>query len=1350
MKTVRGKFYLFMLISLLSVPLYGQQVLFRNYTVAEGLSANTVRAIVQDNQGFLWFGTKNGISRFDGYQFKRYQFNKNKPGSLGNNFIHALCRADSTHIWIGTENGVYILDLSTELFDPLPGLEGNAVFDILRDSKGNTWITTRLNGLYKIAPGSRQLQLVGNREKGNGPLTSRHLTQLAEDNNGHIWIGTYGYGLDVLDPASMRVTNYNTGNGLTSNYVIAVYKDGNGRIWSGTFTRGVSMYDPQTRSFTSYHKNSSPAINDDIVRGISQPEPGKIFIGTEKGLNILDEATGAISSYQNHPADPFSISDNSVYRIYPDRNGTTWIGTYFGGVSYFRPGGSAFELYYPTGNTGTLTGRAVSCFLEDEPGKFWIGTEDGGLQYFDSRTKVFRQYPFLPRQPKLAYHNVHALLKDGQGRLWIGLFAGGINRYDPATGAMRQYLQQSSDPHSLLGNHIFSLYQDKEGIIWVGTDQGLNKYDSATDGFIRFKEPGLYNTIVYDMLEDASRNLYVATYNNGLYILNKRTDQWHNISNQTKGGALATNKLICLHDDNNGHLWIGTDGGGLHKLNKRSGKMTVYDQTNGIDANVIYSLQEDDEARLWMGTNNGIYSLAMGTGQFHHFSQKDNLQSAQFNYKSALKAADGSILMGGVKGFNLFRPEKVADVRHDYTVIITGFQLFNKEVAPGPESVLSQSINYTNRIRLAHDQSVFSFEFTGIGFTTPEKVRYAYRMKGFDEDWNFVGNERKATYTNLSPGSYTFMVKAGLDDNSLSSQSIDITIIISPPFYKTTLAYILYCLLAILAGWLGYRYFVAYHRRRNAAKLERMKIREEQDFYARKIEFFTMMAHEIRTPLSLIIAPLEKLLTVNRWQGEEQEQLKIMDDNASRLMSLVNQLLDFRRIESDAYEIHPEEIELVSLVQAVYSRFSSLPYQQGIEFSMSTRINRLPMVADPEVLNKILSNLLINAFKFTRSRVNIRINELNQDNDQAYCSVSVEDDGIGISSADIQHIFKKFFTTTSGNYAYHNLGGSGIGLALASSLAEKHGGRLLVESRQEVKTIFTLELPYFLPASGEPVLPEPEDTGAEADTSSTILVVEDDTTLLDFISKTLRGEGFRVEKAHNGKEALEKIDQQSIDLVLSDVMMPGMDGFELCRKVRNDVAISHLPFVLLTARSNQEAEIEGVESGADAFISKPFKWKHVMAVVKNLLETREKLRLKFSEQPGINAEQLTSNPRDKEFIERILAIIGQRITDPQLSVEELGKELSMSRSNLHKKLKALSGMGPNELIRLIRLKHAAKLLAARQHTVAEVAYLSGFSSPSYFTKCFQQQFKVTPKEFAERQPGQARPDFDQDINLEQP
>jgi signal transduction histidine kinase/DNA-binding response OmpR family regulator/streptogramin lyase len=1014
-----------------------------------------------------------------------------------------------------------------------------------------------------------------------------------------------------------------------------------------------------------------------------------------------------------------------------------WVGTYFGGANYFNEKGSAFELYYPATESGSLSGRVVSSFLEDEPGKFWIGTEDGGLFYFNNATKTFEKYPFLPKQQKLSYHNIHSLLKDRKGNIWIGIFAGGVNVYNPQTGQVRYFTHQTENINSLNSNNVFCIYQDKDGEIWVGTDKGLDLFNSDQQNFTRVLQEGTTNTIIYDIYEDDNRTLWFATYNNGLVHYNKKTEQWGRIAVEDGDNLLASNKLVCLHDDHKGNLWIGSDGGGLHKYNFKTGQVKLYDSKNGINSNVIYGVQQDGAGLVWITTNNGIYSIEPETDKIRHFTHQDNLQSRQFNYKAFYKGADGKLFAGGIAGFNAFYPEKLPATTPAIHVSFTNFQLVNKDVvlseSHGP---LTKQINYTDRLVLTHDQSVMSFEFAALNFNVPEKISYAYKMEGFDPDWNYVGGQRKATYTNLSPGTYTFKVKATANDSDWNAPESAMVLVIKPPFYRTTVAYLVFILLALAAAYGIYKYSANYIRRQNQIKLERLHNKEEQEFYARKIEFFTVMAHEIRTPLSLIIAPLERLLASKEWQKEEKEQLTVMDENAERLMGLVNQLLDFRRIESNAYDIRKEEVEVVSLVQSIYSRFLSLPYQKDIEFTMSTKVNRLQLQADPEVLNKILSNLLINAFKFARKRVNIAIVDvIRTESGDARICISVEDDGIGIPPADIKNIFNKFFTTARGHHEYHNLGGSGIGLALASSLAEKHGGRLLVESKEEVRTVFTLEIP-FTPAESLQTATDTDDhEGLPLDDSQpVILVVEDDISIQRFLARSFRSGGYNVLKANNGKAAMELIAANTVDLVVSDIMMSEMDGLELCRSVKTNIDYSHIPFVLLTARGNSEAELQGIETGADAYIMKPFKWKHIAAIVRNLLDSREKLRVKFSEQPNSDISVLATNSRDKQFMEKVVSIIEERIIDSQLSVEELSKDMAMSRSSLHKKLKSLSGYVPNELIKLVRLKHAARLLQTGNNSIAEIAYMTGFSSPSYFSKCFQQQFKLTPKEYADKKP----------------
>lgn len=1305
------------------------QPLIRTYSVMDGLTSNTVWSITQDQQGFMWFGTKNGINRFDGYNFKAYQFNKKRPGSLGNNFINVIVPVGPKSLWVGTQGGVYIFDQEKENFRFLEEIGRKGIYDILKDRKQNIWIATRSAGLYRYAAGTGRLT---NYKAGSlrNPISSNHIRKLAEDKHGRIWLATFGKGIDVLDAEGKLLNNHSSKNSqLFSDQLLTMYCDRTGDIWAGTFGGGLTRFDTKLNRSENFKKEDG--INDNIVRSICEPTPGKIYVGTEKGVNILNLADRRISSVVRKASDPLSLSDNAIYSIYPDREGGVWIGTFFGGVNYLKEKSSGFEHYHSTAEPSTLNGNAVSSFLEDKPGMFWVGTEDGGLNYFNSYTKTFQRYPFHSGQEKLSYNNIHALFKDRQDRIWIGTFAGGLNIYDPRNGSVTTYRNSLSNEFTISSDNVYSIYEDREQTIWVGTTNGINKYDAKNNRFIRIKNPELDENIIYDIYEDHTATMWFATHDNGLIWWNKPSGKWGKYQSNSKN-SLSSDKITCILDDHAGNLWIGTDGGGLNRFNFKRKSFDVFEEGSGMEANVIYGLVQDNNKQLWISTNNGIYHFIPGQNSFRFYSTWDNLQSRQFNYKAAYKSSSGKIFFGGIKGFNAFYPDSIRNYEPVQKIVITNFMLFNREPVVGQkDSPLDTTINYSKEIELSYDQSVISFEYVAMSYLAPNKAKYAYKMEGFDKDWNYVGTLRKATYTNLPPGHYVFSVKTSGNDGSWGQEASKITVIVRPPLYRTAVAYLIYLFLLILGFVLVRRYLLAQARKKNLIRLERVRSRKEKEFYAQKIEFFTAMAHEIRTPLSLIIAPLEKLLgSKNLKAPDEQKQLSVMEENANRLLTLVNQLLDFRRIESEFYKIKKENVELLTLIHNIYSRFSAIPYQNNVEFSMATKVNNLMVQVDPEAFTKILSNLLSNAFKFTRTKVKIFIDKPESTPDgKHFFSISVEDDGIGIPGSELENIFSKFFKITSGHHNYSNLGGTGIGLALAKALIEKHDGKLEVFSTEHVNTIFKLSIPYV--TYHELSLPE-QDTQDGGDEKFQILVSEDDLSLNEFICTGLKSEGYRVFSSSNGDEALRCIEEQRIDLILSDIMMPVMDGMELVTHIKSDINFSHIPIILLTARSNSESEISAIEEGADAYIVKPFKWKHLAAVIKNLLDSRAMMHEKFSRQPFALAHSLTTNNRDQKFMEKVLEIIEKRITDPQLSVEQLSRELTMSRSSLHKKLKTLSGHVPNQFIRLIRLKKAASLILINEYTISEISHLVGFNSHSYFSRCFIQQFKLSPTEFLEK------------------
>lgn len=1313
---------------------FGQNIHFRNYSVIDGLNSNTIWNIMQDQQGFMWFGTKNGLSRFDGYHFRNYQINSlaTKNKSYGSSFIHSVCLIDDVTLWIGTEEGVFSFDLATEQYSKVTSIRDDLVFTILKDSKNGIWIGTKANGLYYFnSKNSIPINYQSQKDEINS-ISLNQIRRLAEDKEGNIWIGTFGEGIDIFNPITKKFTNIragNTANDISNNYIISLYTDKKGNVWIGTFAGGLNVYDIDTKSFKVYKHAGANSLSDDIVRAIYHKDDSTIYIGTEKGLNILNTKTNKINVYKKNLSDRSSLSDNAVYSIFEDDEGGMWVGTYFGGVNYFPSQSSAFNLFYDIGATNGLSGSAVSCFLEDKPGYLWVGTENGGLNYYDVKKGLFKQYPFSAGQEPLSYNNIHALYKDINGNIWVGTFSGGLNILNPKTGKVKKYFYTKDDESSLSSNSVYTIYEDRKGKVWVGTVKGLNIYDPKTDSFTRVHDMDLGNSCIYNVYEDIYGTIWVATYEQGLLGFNRYTNKWMRYDQNPSANAITSNKVIALMDDGKGNLWLGTDGGGLNRFNISSKKFENYGSEVGI-SNVVFGILQDESGIIWCSTNNGIIKFDPNQKKSWRYTNKSQLQSTLFNYNAYLRTSDGLMCFGGIYGFNTFHPRKVSAEPLSHRIAFTNFKLFNKEVnITEKSSPLDALLNFSDKINLSYEQSVISFEYAALHYKNPYSIHYAYKMDGFDEDWNYVGAQRIATYTNLPIGSYIFKVKSTDLHGNWNDDYIEIPVVINPPWYRTTIAYVFYVIFFVGCIYVLRNFLRKRQDLKNQARLDRMQIQQEKEFYNQKIEFFTTMAHEIRTPLSLIMAPLEKLKDDENITLQMQSQLQVMEDNTERLRSLIDQLLDFRRIESDIYTIRKEKMELVTYIQSIYAHFSPMANQKGIRFALSTDINELQLYADPEALHKILSNLLINAFKFTRSSIKIKIHAPEAISDtKNSIKISIIDDGVGIPQKYSEEVFKPFFKVHDKANNLHNIGGTGIGLSLAKSLVEKHAGTLHVESEEGIQTCFNITIPYELDFNSKSIMFD----SIEVADNPVILVTEDDINMLEYIVSNLKNEGYQVIGSSNGLETLRLIENKSVDLIISDVMMPEIDGIELCRRIKNDVQYSHIPIILLTAKGNSETEISGLESGADAYILKPFKWKHLLVSIKNLMEVRQKLKEKFGQQPFVDLTELTTNAQDRKFIDQIVSIIEERISDCQFSVEELSSELAMSRSTLHKKLKAMSGYVPNEFIRLVRLKSAAKMLLNDDFTIAEVGYKNGFNSPSYFTRCFLQHFKLTPTEFIEK------------------
>ncbi|MCE7054248.1 response regulator [Algoriphagus sp. AGSA1] len=1251
--------------------------------------------------------------------------------TLDDNSLTSLMELDEENLLIGTLSGVYRFEKKTEKFHRIVPEINSKVNGFEVDDRGHIWIGTN-QGVFLMDRTDQSVAV-------DVFFLGIEIRALTRDDDGNIWMGTFQDGIKIYDPdrkSLSEVVVSDTESGTGNLMVLTVFKSDDGNIWVGTLTNGLGKWNKESGNFEFFKKSGKQnSISSDIVRVISQKKTGELLIGTEKGLNVLTIETGKFETFSNIKYDKFSLGDNSIWSLLVDNKNNVWVGTYFGGISYLNTSDGFFNYFYPSEDSTSIKGKAISSFLEIED-KIWVGTEDAGLFLFDPHTKEFSKYPFHDFQMPLSYYNIHSILRESENQYWIGTYTGGLDLIDLQKGSVKNFKNDPQNHNTLSNNGIYATYKDSNGVLWVGTIYGLNRFEKETNQFVRIEYPGLSRKFIHKITENQQGDLLVLTHGQSLFKKKKNSNEWESFILQSGPGK---KRFITMLESKNGTLYLGTEGAGIFKF--ENGEFYRVFEDNRLLNNPVYSILEDNDDNIWASTNEGLFCIEAKTGQVHQLTNLRFIQSPQFNYNAGMVASNGQIYFGGVNGFNSFDPRKILDSykQVEKNLFFHSIQLFNSEVKVGDSTgILTTGINYTDQITLTHDQSMISFEYGALDFDNPKSLKYAYFLEGFDQNWNIVASQTKATYTNLPPGKYTFHVRLEGPENELSKSVKSIDIVISPPFYKSNLAYLFYFVLITFSIFLLSRSYHTMVKRKNKEKNAQLRQREEKAFYKRKIQFFTEMAHEIRTPLSLIVAPLEKLLERDHGDKNTENHLNLIKKNSDDLMDLINQLLDFRKVESAKYQLKPEKTDIANFLKEIHSKFQGISGKQNISFSVTCKKAPLYVMIDIGAMSKIINNLIINAFKYARTEVKLNL-ELRDciDTGGGVLMMSVWDDGIGIPYSEMDNVFEKFFTVSEGKFKYGNSGGTGIGLFLAKKLTEIHGGTLKLESVENHFTSFTVEFPLESIECRNDSESDPTDfSNVDEDKKTKILVVEDNAALLDFLSNSLIEIGYSVKKAISGRDAMVKLKEHHIDLVLSDVMMDEVDGLELCRYIKDSINYCQIPVILLTAKADPEMELDGLEVGADSYVVKPFKFKNLELVIRNLLDVREKMKLKFSHQPLSEINEITKNTKDETFVKDIIQYIEENVSSPTLSVVELSQNMGVSRSSLHKKLKTISGLGPNEFIKLIRLKAAARLLNSGVYNISEVCYMSGFTSPSYFSKCFQVQFNMTPSEFISESIGQ--------------
>lgn len=1384
-----------------------QNMNFEYLKIDNGLSHNRVQCFLRDSKGYLWIGTQDGLNKYDGQKITILKNNPFETNSLSNNNIQCIFEDRSHNIWIGTNVGLNLYDRKADAIkriSPNSNIKNsniniieadNRIYSIVEDSKGNIWYST-LYSLFRWNPLKRNFTKYNiPRKENNSKMIT--INSIICDNKGFLWFGTQDDKIWRLNLTTLQFDSF-TYPFLSSTSIIEkiIVQDKSGMIWIGTDGKGLISFNPDTKRFKQYTAlGDGKGTNGPFIHSLFLDENHYLYISVDLGgINRLDLQSGVFEYCVVDEKNENGLNSNGVRTIYKDYEGILYAGTSVAGANIFNPNKYRFKTYRHNANNNSLIYNVVFKFFEDSKGLIWIGTDGGGLSVFDPIRKSFKNYQYNAADPySISRNTVLAITEDKNQDIWLGIWGSGMNRFDRKTGRFFHYSPNPDDPRAISFNTIWDLITDENGNIWISYNwRGIDVYNTHKGVIQKYRsdstDPNFYCPEMTNRFIHQNNGKIGFATQKGYYI-------WDGISNKLSPvGILEGFDLndVCL--DKNSNYWAGTANNGLIIV-KPDGKADKYNESNGFPSNSISGILEDSHGNIWVLTSSGLAEFFGQSGKFHFFNFFDGLQGKQFTSFARLKAKDGNFYIGGFNGFNVFTPEQIKQSSYSPPVYIDEFKIFNEPVSiDSLHSPLKQSIAETKEIVLTYKQSVFSFGFTALNFTSPENVIYAYKMEGYDEKWNYTNfSLRNISYTNLDPGEYTFMVKATNNDGVWNETPTSIKITIKPPFWKTWWFKILTTIL--IAGAIISMYRIRINQLKHQKSILTQKVKERtaelheanilleenqeeilkqydtlevknfelenknqeiihitnllHESDQMKIRFFTNISHDLRTPLTLILGYLESIISGITNNKSLSDRLNIVINNSNRLLRLVNQLLDFQKIDAESLKLQPEFLDIILFIHNIFDSFRLQAEERKIEYTIILARDFLMTWFDPDKLDKILFNLLSNAFKFTpdsgKITLELDFEDIDQADDKAsgVLKIRVIDSGVGIQEKDLNKIFDRFYQADNSLIGKHT--GSGIGLALAKHLSEIHHGSISVNSEPgkgscfEVVLIIGKSLEVFaaIPEKSS-YIPQPEitryslttpiKTYSETIEKPTILVVEDNDELRRFICDELAFK-YRILEAGNGKRGAEIATFEQPDLVISDVMMPYMDGFEMCEKLKMEWQTSHIPIILLTSKADEESLYRGIEAGAEAYIRKPFHLKHLSIQIENLLANRRKLFDKFSKNPVEELKKNSTNSNDNLFLDKLYQVIESHLDDNNFGVEELAAEVNMSRSQLYKKTFPILNISAGELIRTFRLKKAAEFLLDKNIAVSEVAFLVGFADHPQFTRSFNNLYGITPKQF---------------------
>jgi two-component system, sensor histidine kinase ChiS len=1355
----------FLLLWLLaSETLISQQLAFRHLTIDDGLSQNAVFSILQDSRGFMWFGTKEGLNRYDGRNFVIYKHNPFDTTSISDAYVTKLMEDSRGNIWAGSLSGdVNVLQRETELFCkiPLENVSGenvttNEITDIAEGPDGTIWIATKGDGLIHILVDDNTGCNYSYRQYLHDPaddrsLISNRVGNLFFDEHQTFWIGTED-GLNQFHEisGSFTLTKFETRHpeapAISGEYKItSIYLSTTGDFWIGAQS-GLIKFDRDTKEY-EFHPNLYEVFRYGwgSINHIAEDHDGHLWVGTSYGLMRFDPSANLYTYYKHDPLNPRSLSHNLISSVMIDRTGILWMGTSGHGINILDLKANRFNtLTRKPDPSSRVTGFSIRSILEDDSGDLWISAdvlyrldrESGQLSSFESSS----EYP-----DDFGNTEAYTMIKASDGFLWVAS-PQGLFRYNTVTNQSRMYKYSSENASGLQYPEVNAVFEDRDGTIWIANRNYLSKLTDSQEGtfrHFRYSSSESSQDLVRPVIFQDIQGIFWLGTVNGLVRFDPAERSFYTYRNDpTDSASLSNNHIKSILEDPvqpERYLWIGTSGG-LNKFNYRTGLFEHYTVQDGLPNEVVYGILPDDDGNLWLSTNKGLSRFNPQEKTFRNFDVLDGLQSNEFNTGAYYRSETGELFFGGIQGLNYFFPKAIQDNPNVPPVVLTGLRLGNRYVTRNSDpDLLKTSLPEVKEIRFSHKDDVITFEFAALDYSAPGKNLYSYKLEGYNNEWISSGNLSSATYTNLPPGKYTFRAKGSNNDGVWNEDGLAIAVIVTPPWWRTWWAYFMYAVLFLNGLYLLRRYELNRFNLKNELKLERVQTDSLRNLDQLKSHFFANISHEFRTPLTLIIGQIETLLD-SEDDRNKKKKLASVNSNAEQLLALINQLLDLSKLEAGKMELYPEKQNLVSFLKNQLFSFESLSDAKNIVLNFSSSRAVIPVNFDAEKMEKVFINLFSNAIKFTDpgGRIDVAVEIPEAD----IVEIRVKDSGIGIEKDRLPYVFDRFYQADPTNT--RNYEGTGIGLSLVNELIALHNGTIEAKSKVGVGSEFIIRLPFDgddTSPENEPVLKE--QVPVEADSSSKplpdfelllsehdeiILIVEDNTDVRTFIREQL-SEEYNILEAANGREGIAVSQVTIPDLIITDLMMPEMDGYEFSEKIRSDEKTSHIPIIMLTAKAGLDPKIEGLEAGIDAYLNKPFHVKELRTTVRTLIQQRKTLKKQFSNATYFKPSVIAKTSVDQSFLGKAIEMIDAHICEEDYRVEHFAESLNMSVSQLNRKLNALVGQPAGNFIRSVRLQRSAELLNQTDKTIAEICYEVGFNDHAYFSRAFRKQFGKSPSAF---------------------